>query len=170
MSTTIADGLARIDAKLAKQPQLTLAEREEHDRIWARLRRAKSDHRRAEKRGDAKKLAAAERAITRAKQAREAFVLPRVGHMWAPARIIGKFESRWSGPGVAGNHIQECEMVLDHKDISGPEYRTVRVLKDEGGPPTNPRSAPTVMGVAWFAVKEQIESGKIVVLGEEEPS
>jgi hypothetical protein len=162
--TTIAEGLARIDAKLAQQPQLSLIERAEHDRIWERLRRAKADHRRAAKRGDAKKLAAAERAIERAKQAREAFALPRVGHMWAPARIIGKFESRWSGPGVAGNHVQECEMVLDHKDLSGPEYRTVRVLKDEGGPPTNPRSAPATMGVAWFAINDQIQSGKITVL------
>lgn len=168
--TTITDKLARIDTALAKQPQLSTAERAEYDRIWERLRRAKSDRRRAEKRGDAKKLAAAERAIVRATEARETLVLPHVGHLWAPARIIGKFESRWSGPGVAGSHVQECEMVLDHKDISGPEYRTVRVLKDEGAPPTNARSAPTVMGVAWFAVKEQIERGKIVVLGEEEPS
>jgi hypothetical protein len=184
--TTIADGsssqptksLACIDAKLAQQPQpssqptknLSLVERAEYDRIWERLRRAKANHRRAEKHGDAKKLAAAERAIARAEQAREAFVQPRVGHLWAPGRIIGRFESRWSGPGVTGAHIQECEMVLDHKDISGPQYETVRVLKDEGGPPTNVRSAPTLMGVAWFAVKEQIASGKIVALDEEEPS
>ena len=61
-------------------------------------------------------------------------------------------------------------MVLDHKDLSGPSYRTVRVLKDEGAPPTNARSAPDVMGVAWFAIADQIKRGQIVVLGEEEPS
>ena len=151
-------------------PQLSGAEREEYERICAQLARANSDKRRAEKRDDAKKLAAAERAIVRAKQFREAFVSPRVGQLWAPARIVGKFKHLWSGPGVSGFHVHECEMVLDHKDLSGPSYRTVRVLKDEGAPPTNARSAPDVMGVAWFAIADQIKRGQIVVLGEEEPS
>ena len=163
-----AAGLGRIEALRESQPQLTVAERAEYDRIWERLRRATSDHRRAEKRGDTKKLAAAERAITRAKQFREAFVQPRVGHLWAPTRIIARFESHWSGPGIAGVHRQECEMILDHKDLSGPQYRTVRVLRDEGEPPSNPRSAPHEMGVAWFAIADQIKRGKIVVLDEQE--
>ena len=167
---TTAEKLARIPAILAMQPKLSSAEREEYKRIRARLQRAESDRRRAEKRGDAKKLAAAERAITRAKQFREAFVQPRVDQLWAPARIIGKFEGHWHGPSGTGIHHQECEMVLDHKDLSGPSYRTVRVLKDEGGPPTNARSAPDVMGVAWFAIADQIKRGHIVVLGEQEPS
>ena len=168
--STIGDKLASITAIVSLQPQLSGAERAEYERICARLARANSDKRRAEKRGDAKKLAAAERAIVRAKQFREMFVSPRVGQLWAPARIIGKFEGRWSGPSGTGAHHQECEMVLDHKDLSGPSYRTVRVLKDEGGPPTNARSAPDVMGIAWFAIADQIKRGKIVVLGDEEPS
>ena len=168
--TTVADKLAHINALVASQPQLSGTEREEYDRIWERLRRAASDKRRAVKRSDAKKLAAAERALTRAKQFREEFVQPRVGHLWAPVRIIYKTEGHWSGPSGSGIHRWECEMVLDHKDLSGPEYRTVSVLKDEGGPPTNARSAPDIMGVAWFAISDQIKNGTIVVLGEEEPS
>jgi hypothetical protein len=168
--TTVVDKLRRIDAALAKRPQLLGTDRENYDRIWTRLARATSDKRRAEKRGDAKKLAAAERAIARAKEARDALLVPAVGHLWAPARIIAKFEGHWHGKSGAGIHHHACEMVLDHKDLSGPEYRTVRVLKDEGGPPTNARSAPDVMGVAWSAIADQIRCGQIVVLGDEEPS
>jgi hypothetical protein len=124
---TAADKLADISTILTQQPQLSGAESAEYNRINQRLQRAEADLRRATKRGDAQKLAAAERAITRAKQFRDAFVSPRVGHLWAPARIISKSEGRWSGPGVSGTHYQECEMVLDHKDLSGPSYRTVRV-------------------------------------------
>ena len=167
---TIADKLARISKLAASGPALTKAERAEYEQIFAKLQRADADRRRAEKRGDAKKLAAAERAIVRARQLRDAFLVPRVGHLWAPARIIGRFEGRWSGPSGAGAHHQECEMVLDHKDLSGPSYRTVRVLKDEGGPPANARSAPDRMGVAWFAIADQIRRGHIVVLGDAEPS
>ncbi len=167
---TTADKLKSIPAILATQPQLSGAEREEYERICARLHRVESDLRRAKKLGDPKKLAVVERAVTRATAARDAFVSPRVGQLWAPARIVGRFESHWRGPSGSGVHHQECEMVLDHKDLSGPSYRTVSVLKDEGGPPTNARSAPDAMGVAWFALAEQIERGKIVVLGEEEPS
>lgn len=157
----------RVEMMTACQPKLSPADQQEHERIWKRLHRAEGELRRATKHGEAKKVAAAERAVARTKAAREAFVEPRVAHLTAPARIIGKFESRWSGPDVAGIHRQECEMVLDHKDISGPQYRTVRVLKDEGGPPTNARSAPSLMGVAWFALWEQIKIGKIVVLADE---
>jgi hypothetical protein len=168
MSAT--DKLANISTILARQPQLSIAERAEYEKINQRLHRAESDIRRAKKRGDAHKLVLAERALVRAKQFREAFVNPRVGHLWAPARIISKFESHWSGPSVAGIHHQECEMVLDHKDLNGPSYRTVRVLRDEGAPPVNARSAPDTMGVAWFALADQIKCGKYIVLSEKEPS
>jgi hypothetical protein len=165
--TSIADKLANISAIVSAQPQLSGTEREEYDRICKQLHRAEGDLRRARERGDAKKLATAERAIARAKEARATLVHPRVGHLWAPARIIGKFESRWSGrSGGSGIHRQECEMVLDYKDLSGPHYRTVRVLRDENGPPTNPRGAPDSMGVAWFALAGQIAAGKIDVLSE----
>ena len=168
MST--AGKLAGITKILATQPQLSAAERDEYDQILARLSRAEGDRRRAQKRGDAKKLAAAERAVTRAKQFREAFVGPWIGPLWAPTRIIATFEGHWHGRSGSGVHLQECEMILDYKDLSGPSYRTVRVLKDEGGPPTDARSAPDVMGVAWFAIGEQIKRRQIVVLGDEEPS
>jgi len=52
-------------------------------------------------------------------------------------------------------------------DISGPQYRTTRVLKDEGGPPTGARGAPGLLGVAWFAVRDHIDRGVLVVLDEE---
>jgi len=168
--TTLVDKLRRMNAARAKRPQLLGTDRETYDRIWARLARASSDKRRAEKRGDAKKVAAAERAIARAKEARDVLLVPAVGHLWAPARIIAKFEGYWCGKSGAGIHRHACEMILDHKDLSGPEYRTVCVLKDEGGPPTNARSAPDVMGVAWSAIADQIRSEQIVVLGDEEPS
>jgi hypothetical protein len=155
--------------KLAPLPTILPTERAAYDRICSRLRRAEGDLRRAKERGDANKLAAAERAIARATEAREAFVEPRVGHLWAPARIIGKFEGHWHGVSGNGIHRHECEMVLDHKALSGPHYRTVRVLKDEGAPPTNARSAPDSMGVAWFAIAEQIKRGQIVVVGDEGP-
>lgn len=116
------------------------------------------------------KLAAAVRALTRAREAREVLVGPYVRGLWAPARIIGKFEGHWRGPSGSGIHQQECERVLDHKDLSGPSYRTVRVLRDEGATPTGARSAPHAMGVARFALSDQLQRGKIVVLGEEEPS
>lgn len=167
---TLIDKLRRIDAALAKRPQLLGHDRETYDRICAQLARANSDKRRAEKRCDAKKLAAAERAITRAKEARDALLVPAVGHLWAPARIIAKFEGHWHGPSGSGIHRHACEMVLDHKDLSGPSYRTVSVLKDEGAPPTNARSAPYAMGVAWSAITDQIRCGQIVMLGDEEPS
>lgn len=170
---TVVDKLASISAISATQPQLSGDEREEYERIRSRLHRSEGDLRRAKERGDDKKLAAADRAIARAEKVRDAFLEPRVGHLWAPGRIVAKFKHLWSGPGVSGFHVHECEMVLDHKDISGPSYRTVRVLKDEGAPPTNARSAPDSMGVAWFAIAEQIRRGQIIVVteaSEEEPS
>lgn len=168
MSTT--DKITSIFAKAESAPRLSPEESAAYDRIFDRLARASADLRRAKKRGDAKLLASAQRRMERARADRAAIVAPHVDHLPAPRRILCTFESRWSGSGVAGNHLQVCEMVLDHKDLSGPEYRTVRVLRDEGGPPANPRSAPDSMGVAWFALSEQIESGKIVVLDDEELS
>lgn len=116
------------------------------------------------------KRVTAERAIARAREARDVIVAPHVSHLWAPMRVICKFEGHWHGPSGAGIHRQECEMILDHKDLSGPSFRTVRVLRDDGGPPTGARSAPSIMGVAWFAIANEIQRGKIVVLGEEEAS
>lgn len=167
---TIAEKLANIEKIAASGPQLSGSERAEYDRIWNRIARASADLRRAKKRGDEKKATSAERSLANASAMRDEFLAPKVGHLWAPVRIIAKFEGHWHGRSGSGVHRHECEMVLDHKDLSGPSYRTVRVLKDEGGPPTNAHSAPDVMGVAWFAIAEQIKRGQIVVLGEEEPS
>lgn len=166
----ITDKLASIGKILAMQPKLSGADREEYDRIWAKIARANSDKRRAGKRGDAKLLAAADRAIARARDAREAIVSPYVGNLWAPTRIVAKSERHWHGRSGTGIHRQECEMILDYKDLSGPEYRTVCVLKDEGGPPTNARAPFENMGVAWHALADQIKRGNIVVLGEEASS
>jgi len=167
---TTAEKLAHIEKLAASGPQLSGSERAEYDRIDNRISRASADLRRAKKRGDEKKAASAERSLANAKAQRAEFLAPKVNHLWAPARIVAKFKHLWSGPGVSGFHVQECEMVLDHKDLTGPSYRTVRVLKNEGGPPSNARSAPDTMGVAWFAIADQIKRGQIVVLGEEEPS
>jgi hypothetical protein len=168
MSTT--DKIASIFAKAESAPRLSPEESAAYDRIFNRLARASADLRRAKKRGDAKLLASAQRRMESARADRAAIIAPHVDHLHAPVRILCTFESRWSGPGVVGNHLQVCEMVLDHKELSGPEYRTVRVLRDEGGPPTIARTAPDSMGVAWFALNEQIARGKIVVLDEEELS
>jgi hypothetical protein len=167
---TIAEKLAHITKLASSGPQLSGSEREEYARIEKRVDRAGADLRRATKRGDAKKTANAERALANARAQRAEFLSPKVDHLWAPARIIYKTEGHWHGPSGTGIHRWECEMVLDHKDLSGPQYRTIVVLKDEGGPPTNARSAPTSMGVAWFAIADQIKRGDLVVLGDEEPS
>lgn len=167
MQKSIAEGIANLNTIVASQPKLTDSERAEYERVCARLDRATGDLRRATKKGDAKKIAAAERAVARHTAARKALVDPHVGHLWAPERIIAKSEGHWHGPSGTGIHYQECEMVLDHKDLSGPSYRTVRVVKDVGGPPTNARTPFHGMGVAWFAIKEQIQRGKIIVLAVE---
>ena len=167
---TIAEQLARIDQLATSGPRPSGSERAEYERICARVDRASGDLRRAKKRGNDKKASSAERSLANAKAQLAEFLSPKVDHLWAPTRIIAKFKHLWSGPGVSGFHIHECEMVLDRKDLSGPQYRTVRVLKDEGAPPTNARSAPDSMGVSWLYIGAQIKSGQIVVLGEEEPS
>lgn len=164
---TIAEKLERIEKHANSGPQLSSSERAEYDRICNRLYRAEGDLRRAKKHDDAKKIGSAERSIAKAKARRAELLAPKVNHLWAPERIIAKSEGHWHGPSGRGVHYQACEMVLDHKDLSGPSYRTVRVVLDEGGPPTNARVPFTVMGVAWFAIDEQIKSGRIVVLDEE---
>lgn len=168
---TIADKLAAIEKRASSGPQLSGSERTEYERLDKRVSRASANLRRAQKRGDEKKAASAERSLANAKAGLKEFLSPKVDHLWAPARIIGKFEGHWHGKsGTSGIHRHECEMVLDSKDLSGPQYRTVRVLKDEGAPPTNARSAPHTMGVSWIYLQEQIQGGKIVVLAAEEPS
>ncbi len=167
---TIADKLAAIEKRATSGPQLSGSERTEYERIEKRVSRASADLRRAQKRGDAKKAASAERALMNAKAGLKEFLSPKVDHLWAPARIIGKFEGHWHGKSGNGIHRWECEMVLDRKDLSGPQYRTVRVLKDEGAPPTNARSAPDSMGVSWLYLQEQIDRGQIVALADQEPS
>jgi hypothetical protein len=161
---------AQAQAVKIDAPRLNAAEREEYARIEARLSRAKADLRRATKRGDATKIAAAERAINKASTAHDAFVYPRVAHLRAsaPQRVIARFEGRWRGTSGHGAHVQVCEMVLDHLDLSGPSYRTVRVVSDVGGPPTGARSAPDVMGVAWFAIADQIARGHMTPIDEGE--
>ncbi len=163
---TIADKLANIEKLATSGPRLSGSERVEYDRIGNRISRASADLRRAKKRGDAKKAVSAERSLANATAMRDEFLAPKVGHLSAPVRIIAKFESHWHGRSGTGIHRQECEMVLDHKGLSGPSYRTVHVLKDEGGPSTNARSTPDGMGIAWFAIDDQIKRGQIVVLGE----
>lgn len=159
-----AQQTTKIDA-----PKLNAAERAEYERIDARLSRARADLRRATKRGDIKKVAAAERAINKASAAYDAFVYPRVARLRAsaPQRIIAQFEGRWRGPSGPGIHMQVCEMVLECLELHGPQYRTVRVVSDVGGPPTCARSAPDNMGVAWFAIADQIASGRMKIIDEE---
>lgn len=161
---TSNEQLATIEKPATAGPQLSGSERAEYNRIDNRISRATADLRRAKKRGDENKAASAERALANANAMRDEFLAPKVGHLWAPTRIIAKFEGHWHGQTGSGVHRHECEMVLDHKDLSGPSYRTVRVLKDEGGPPTNARSAPDVMGVSWLYLGEQIERGQILVV------
>jgi hypothetical protein len=162
--------IAAIETRAASAPSLSGSERAEYERIEKRVSRASADLRRAQKRGDEKKAASAERALANAKAGLKEFLAPKVDHLWAPARIIAKFEGHWHGKSGNGIHRHECEMILDHKDLSGPQYRTVRVLKDEGAPPTNARSAPDSMGVSWLYIQEQINCGQIVVLADKEPS
>lgn len=164
---TIADLLATIEKAAASGPQLSGSEREEYERISKRLHRAETTLRRAIKCEDKQKTLSAGRSAANARAKRDEFLAPKVSHLWAPARIVYKSEGHWSGPSGSGIHRHEVEMMLDHKDLSGPEYRIVRVLKDEGGPPTNARSAPSIMGVAWFAIADHVKTGKIVVIDEE---
>ena len=161
---TVAEKLSNIERLATSGPQLLGSERAEYDLICARIHRAQGDVRRAQKRGDAQKTASAQRSLGNAEARRTEFLAPKVDRLWAPVRIISKGEGHWHGPSGSGVHRYECEMVLDYKDLSGPQYRTVRVLKDEGGPPTNARKPHDTMGVAWWAITGQIERGGIVVL------
>lgn len=164
---SITEKLARLEKLATSGPQLAKAEREEYERISKRLHRAEGELRRAIQREDKQKTLSAGRSVANARAMRDEFLAPKVNRLWAPQRIVYKSEARWSGPSGSGVHRHEVEMVLDHKDLSGPEYRIVRVLKDEGGPPTNARNAPSIVGVAWFAVADHVKTGKIVVLDEE---
>lgn len=164
---SVAAHLARFQNK---QPQLSAAEHAQYERLGKSLSRARAALAREKKRGDAKKIASAERSLANALARRAAFVTPKVEHLACPTRIIAKFDAHWHGSSGTGIHHHECEMILDYKDIAGPNYKTVRVWKDEGAPPTNARGAPDAMGVAWWAIEEQIARGKIVVLDEEQLS
>lgn len=164
------DELRHAPVTYTRHPQLLGPHRLAYDQICARLTRARKAKRRAERQGDEKKLTAATHAIAQATGVRDALLAPAVGHLWAPARIIAKLERPWRGRSGTGIHRHVCEMVLDHKDLPGPEYRTVRVLIDEGGPPARARLAPDKMGIAWSALADQIRCGRIVVLCNEEPS
>ena len=159
---------AHVEAIQAALPRLSEMEYAQYEKICTRLQRAEADKRRGTKRDDAKTIAAADRAIARATAARDALIKPYVDPRWAPSRIIYKSDAYWTGPaGGWGKHHQECEMVLDHKDLSGPTYRTVRVLKDEGAPPTNARPPFQIVGVAWHAIRPQIDRGHLIVLDED---
>lgn len=167
MTNSIAAKLARIAAK--NSPRLTHDEIAVWDKINHRLARTAADLRRATKRGDAKQIATAERARARAEAARDAFVAPRVSGLGdLPKRILYRTAQPWSGPSGHGVHHHEVEMVFDYADISGPHYRTVRVLKDEGGPPTGARGACTGFGIAWFAIGEFATSSDYTILPEVE--
>lgn len=164
---TIFDQLANIERLANSGPQMSKTELQEYERICARIQRSTGDLRRATTRGDTKLVTAAERSLNRAKALRAAFLGPKVDHRWAPERIIHKTDAPWYGKARRGVHRHECEMILDHKDLAGPQYHTVRVLVDDGGPPTDARHAPSSMGVAWYAIDSRIKSGTIVILDDE---
>jgi hypothetical protein len=81
-----------------------------------------------------------------------------------PKRIQYTTRSPWTDreTGKTWWHVQVVEMRLDHETPTGPQYVTTKVIADTGAPPRNPRSAPTAMGVAWFALQEQIDRGYII--------
>lgn len=173
--TDIRGKLAEIERLHQENPLLTPEQRawwEKYDRAVCRARAAL---RRAKKRCGENSMSSevekAEAALDRAKERKRRFVEPLVAHLWAPKKIRAVFESRWGGggmrPGPYGVHVQTCDMVLDEVDINGPQYRTVAVVSDVGGPPTNARKPPHIMGVAWFAVADQIKRGAMIPLDEE---
>lgn len=152
-------------------PTLTHEQREAWEKIQTRLCRAAATLRRARTRGDAIAIERAERSLGRAHAARTAFCEPLTAGLYAPTRVRATFESRWTsrpdehGNVLGGRHVHVVEMVLNYRCISGPQYRAVRVISDEGGPPApHARPAPTTSGVAWSAVRDLIASGRYVVL------
>lgn len=147
-------------------PLLTEAQRVEWERIQTRVARANATLRRARKRGDEVEIGKAKRAHERACEARARFCEPLTAGLYAPTRVRATFEHRWFSHPVVGQHVFVVEMVLDRRDISGPQYRTVRVISEVGAPPTGARSAPTCSGIAWFAVRDVISSGRYIVLDE----
>ncbi len=162
----IAEALARKPRAGGASPTLSSAESASIQKIYTRSDRANGDLRRAQKLGDAKKIASAQRAIARAQDAMAAIENPKISHLWAPRRIRYTSASPWRGPTGQGMHRYEIEMVLDHKNISGPQYRKVRVISESGAPPTGSREAPEVMGTAWHALQDSIDRGDIVVIEE----
>lgn len=147
-----------------QRPAFDARARAEYSKICTRLYRARAELRHALTRNDPKKQAAAERALARHTAARDTLLDPYVWEFDAPRRIVVHFESPWSGPSGSGIHRHACDMVLDYKDLSGPRYRTVCVISDVNGPPTNARKGPDSMGIAWGALAGDIATGRIVVL------
>jgi hypothetical protein len=165
MTNAIADGLAKIERIRASAPMLTDVQRADYERICARVHRASATLRRATKKVDAKAIAAAERSLAKARAQRDAFVAPLLVGFNAPERIRVTCSAAWTAQGNSGIHVHEIECILDHVDIGGPEYKRVAVISESGRPPfEGARGAPDSYGVAWFALKEYIASGKIMVL------
>lgn len=154
-----------VNASRAAAPVLTPTEQAEYRKITDSVCRANALVRRARKRTDSATLAKAEQAQERARARLAAFCDPRCVHLSAPKRIIFRTHAPWTGPnGTKGDHRFKVEMVLDHVDISGPSYRYVRTISETGAPSTFARSAPTIMGVAWFALADQIKTGHMEVI------
>ncbi len=158
----VAAAIALIDQHVADQPRLTADQRAEHERLQKRLQRADCDNRKRPTEKTAAKVAKVRAEIS-------AFAAPFIAHYPAPpARILQTTRSPWGRNGVGtygvdhGVHDIMVEMVLDGLELSGPQYRTVRCVSDMGGPPVNPRGPCTSMGVAWFAIADQIKRGAIV--------
>lgn len=181
--TDIRGRLAELERLTQQGPLLTPEQREQWEKFDRAVCRARSTLRRARAKAvlvpkataDAVEVAAvekAQKALDRARDRKRAFVEPLCAHLWAPKKVRAVFESRWGGgpyrDGGYKAHVQTCDMVLDEVDISGPQYRTVAVVSDVGGPPTGARKPPDLMGIAWFAVGDMIKSGRMVVLPDEE--
>lgn len=84
----------------------------------------------------------------------------------APALIEFTTRAPWTAKdGTNGVHVCVVVMKLDREEASGPQYVRTEVLRDEDAPPASFRaSPPTAMGVAWFALNDQIANGQIKVL------
>lgn len=143
---------------------LTAEENAQCNALRERLHRAKTAIRRATKRNDAAGLVKANAAKDRATAALTAFTVQLGIFPTPPQRIRYITEARWTYGATHGTHRHDIEMVLDHLDVSGPEYRTVRVIGETGAPPQNPRPACDIMGIAWFAIPDAIREGRLIPL------
>lgn len=169
---TNGDKLAEIVRHVEETTRMITPEHlAEHDKISKRLHRATRDLERGEDNADEKLIASAKRRIEKARADRQALVVASgiLDRFPAPpARIEMITKQPWHGNGLRGVHVHRVEMVLDYVDLFGPQYKTVNVLEDSGGPPATapffPRKAPDRMGMAWFAVPEQLKRGDIKVL------